>query len=261
MSGETGRTTGRDERFSYISTRISKQGFVNVDELAEQLDVSRMTIHRDLDALQDRGVLRKTRGGATVQRSTQFESELAFRSTVAIPEKRKIARAAAELINDFDVVVIDDSTSSLELLPYVQKFQGLTVITNYLNVIERLESVPGLNLISLGGQYVAKYRTFMGIVAEDNLKTLCADTVFLSTSSIKGVSLFHQDQRLATLKRAMLMSAEQRVLLMDHTKIGMPALHRVCGLDSFTHLVVDDAIDDKFVNRAEREGVTVIVAG
>lgn len=123
---------------------------MTVDALAAELDVSRMTVHRDLDELQKSGVLRKVRGGASAQRSATFESDLPYRMRTALAEKRAIARAAAELAGEGDVVIIDDSTSAMEVLPHLGGRVPMTIITNFMPVMEALTDNPDMTLIGLG---------------------------------------------------------------------------------------------------------------
>lgn len=257
-TGATPRT--KAERLDYISTAVREAGFVNVDDLVEALGVSRMTIHRDLHELQGLGTLRKVRGGASAQRSTQFESDLSYRQRSAVEEKQRIAAVAADLAADGDVVILDDSTSSLAVLPHLVKRDPLSIITNFLPVMQEVSAHPHVKLIGLGGQFISGYSAFLGMVCERNLEDLFADVVFLSTSSMRGTVLYHQDQRVVMTKRAMMAAAQRRVLLMDHTKIGQGALYRLGNTSEFTHVVVDDRVDDEIVRRLREDGVTVLIA-
>ncbi|HLU64455.1 MAG TPA: DeoR/GlpR family DNA-binding transcription regulator [Protaetiibacter sp.] len=247
-------------RLEHIVTAVMASGFVSVDDLAEQLEVSRMTIHRDLDELQQMGVLRKVRGGASINRSTQHESDLHFRATTAVAEKKRIAAAAVELLNDGEVVIVDDSTTAGGVIPHLAKRPPMTVITNFVPAVNQLVGYPNVNLIGLGGQYEPRYAAFLGKLCEDALADLYADVLFCSTSSVRGTVLYHQDQRVVAVKRAMVRAANVRVLMVDHTKIGQGALYRLGDVEEFTHVVVDDAVTPEQRAALEERGVTVIVA-
>ncbi len=253
-------TMTKAARLEYIRTAVRRDGFVNVDDLAESLRVSRMTVHRDLDELQSLGTLRKVRGGASAQRSTRYESDLPYRLATAVEEKRRIAAAAAELAHDGDVVIVDDSTSALQLLPRLEQLSPLTVITNSMPVLQALGTRNDLSVIALGGLYDVRHAAFLGMLCENNLANLYADVLFASTSSLRGRVLYHQDQHVVTTKRAMIRAAGRRVLLLDHTKIGHGALYRLCDIGEFTHVVVDDKVDDEVVGAIRDVGVEVIVA-
>lgn len=254
------RPRNRAARLDFISREVNARGFVSVEDLVNDLGVSRMTVHRDLDGLQAAGALRKVRGGASAHRSTQFESDLQYRAMAAAAEKKRIAAAAIELMNEGDVIIIDDSTSAFALLPLLEQRLPLTVITNFLPALEHLSHLDGVNVISVGGHYVPRYAAFLGMIAEENLRNLHADVLFASTSSMRGADLFHQDQQVVTTKRAMIESAERRVLLLDHSKIDRVGLHRLCAVEEFTHVVVDEQVPGSSVSMLQDAGVRVIVA-
>ncbi len=254
------RRPAKTARLEYITQATREHGFMHVDDLAEQLGVSRMTVHRDLDELQRLGTLRKVRGGASAQRSTQFESDLAFRSAHAATEKLAIARAAIEFASEGDVVLIDDSTTALALVPLLEDRGSMTVITNFLPALNELAGMHDITTIGLGGQYVSGYAAFLGMVCETAIKGLYADVLFTSTSSILDGTLYHQDQRVVAAKRAMISVSQRRVLLLDHTKFGQGALHQLCEVDEFTDVVVDAGVEPAHVRALEERGVTVHVA-
>jgi DeoR/GlpR family transcriptional regulator of sugar metabolism len=252
-----GKRTGR---LAFIGELVNREGSVTVDALAVELGVSRMTIHRDLDELQESGVLRKVRGGATAHRSTQFESGLQFRGLQAAAEKKRIAKTAAVLASQGDVVIIDASTTALEVVPHLMDRLPITVITNFWTLLRQLDSTPHVNLVGLGGEYVKQYDAFMGVLCEKNLDDLYADVLFASVSAMRNLTVYHQDQRIVTAKRAMMRAAKKRVLLLDHTKVGHGSLHRLGSVTEFTHVVVDDRVEAAVVDEIRDAGVEVMVA-
>jgi DeoR/GlpR family transcriptional regulator of sugar metabolism len=259
-SRDPNAVTNKAERLAYITNLVNQEGFVGVDALADELGVSRMTIHRDLDELQRLRVLRKVRGGASAHRSTQFESDLLFRARSSVNEKRQIAAVAAELISEGDVVLLDDSTTTLEVVPFLENYTPLTVITNFLQTMQRLANAPEINLIALGGEYENRYQAFLGMICERTLADLHADILFASSSALRGTDVYHQDQSVVTAKHAMIRAAEKRVLLMDSSKIGQSALHRVCSVTDFTHVVLDEQADEATRRLIEETGVELIIA-
>lgn len=254
------RARTKAARLSLIGEVVNKRGFVSVDDLTEQLGVSRMTVHRDLEELQRMSTLRKVRGGASAHRSTQFESDLQFRAMSAIDEKKKMARVAAELVSEGDVVIVDDSTTSLEVVPLLIARPPLTIITNFLPAMQQVSNHPDVHLIALGGEFTPRYQSFLGMMCERSLADLYADVLFASSSAVRGLDVYHQDQRIVTAKRAMMAAAQTRVLMVDHSKIDHGALHRLGGIDEFTHVIVDDKVDKSVVKSFEEAGVVVMVA-
>ncbi|OQM76378.1 DeoR/GlpR family DNA-binding transcription regulator [Manganibacter manganicus] len=222
-----------DGRRQGILDLLMEAGTATVDELSARFDVSRMTIHRDLDQLEQEGLLRKIRGGASMQASGQFESDFRYRQRLAGPEKQRIAAAAASMIGPGQTIIIDDSSTAGGVVKHLAELRPLTVITNNLAVIQELAGTAGITLITLGGQYTKKFHGFFGLLAEDTLRSLRADVALVSTSSIHGGSAFHQDQEVVQLKRLMLKAAARKMLLVDHSKFGRPALHFLTELGAF----------------------------
>ncbi len=208
-------------------------GSASVEDMASRFSVSRMTIHRDLDDLEQAGLLRKVHGGASIESSPQFESDFRYRERIALNEKRAIAALAAGLVEAGQTIILDDSSTTGAMAPLLLDLRPLTVITNNLAAIVTLSGVHGITLIALGGQFNKKFNGFFGIVTEEAVRGLRADAAFLSTSAIEGAQAFHQDQEVIQIKRLMLRSARRRYLLADHDKFGRQALHFFTGLDAF----------------------------
>ncbi|GAB5376341.1 MAG: DeoR/GlpR family DNA-binding transcription regulator [Acuticoccus sp.] len=226
-----------EDRRQEIIEVLVQDGSASLEVLSQRFGVSKMTIHRDLDDLEASGLLRKVRGGATIEASSQFESDFRYRARRAVAEKRRIARAAARFVEPGMSVMVDDGSTSQLLAPHLAEARPLTVITNNLAVIEVLAGAGGINLIAIGGTYSRKFNGFFGIVAEDNLKGLRADMAFVSSSAIDRLSAFHQDQEVVQVKRQMIRSAARRYLLADHEKFGRTALHFLADLDVFNGIV------------------------
>ena len=239
-----GSSLAPEQRQERIAELVLKQPFIAAKDLAERFDVSLMTIHRDLDELEAHGVLRKVRGGATPQASSLFESNVRYRLTVASEEKQALARAALVQIEPGQAVLIDESTTGLALARLVPARVPLTVITNSLSVMQELRSVRDIKLIVLGGDYWPRHEAFCGLACEAAVSALRADVLFMSSTAISGGVAYQPDQDMAIAKRAMIAAGGRRVLLVDHSKFGRVALHRLAPLTAFDLVMTDDGIDD-----------------
>jgi DeoR/GlpR family transcriptional regulator of sugar metabolism len=238
--GDRGQLLRQDR----IAEMVLKQSFVAAKDLAELCGVSLMTIHRDLDELESRGVLRKVRGGATPQPSSLFESNVRYRLTMAGADKLALARAALPQIEPGQAVLIDESTTGLMLARLLPEREPLTVITNSLLVMQELRAARDVKLIILGGDYWPRHEAFCGLACEAAVSALRADILFMSTTAISGGVAYQPDQDMAIAKRAMIAAAARRVLLVDHTKFGRVALHRLAPLTDFDLIMTDDGIDE-----------------
>lgn len=247
-------------RQTEIAGYILANGTVTATSLAARFGVSLMTVHRDLDELERRGVVRKHRGGVTAQPSSVFESHLTYRLAQAPRAKAAIARAARNLIEPGMAVMLDDSTSALALAHLLNDVKPLTLITNFLEVIRMARSWEGVRLIALGGEYNASHDSFLGVPCIEALAGLRVDVLFASTSKVSQGFVFHQEQEIVLVKRAMLAAAARRILLADHTKLGRLALHRLAPLTDFDTVITDDGASEETLREMREAGVEVVVA-
>jgi DeoR/GlpR family transcriptional regulator of sugar metabolism len=250
-TGANNRTL-RQER---IAEAVLRSDFVSAKDLVQLLDVSLMTIHRDLDELEASGVLRKVRGGATPQPSSLFESNVQYRLSVAVAEKQALARFALTLVEPGQAVMVDESTTALALARLLPTRAPLTVITNGLSAMQELKGSKEIRLIVLGGDYWRRHEAFCGLACEAAVSSLRADLLFMSTNAISGGIAFQPDQEFAIAKRAMIAAAARRILLVDHSKLNRVALHRLAPLNAFDLVAVDDGVDEAGVRQLRDAGV------
>jgi DeoR/GlpR family transcriptional regulator of sugar metabolism len=242
---------------------VKARGRVRIDDLAHQFGVSTMTIHRDLDYLDAAGMLRKVRSGAEAPPSEAFERNVELRKVLNLAEKRAVADAAvawAASQIDMQAVAIDDSTTALHVLPRLFEHLPLTVVTNFLPAVNELSAEPGIRLNAIGGDFVPEFSSFIGPQSIRALRDVHYDVLFMSVSAVSRGMCFHPSEMAADLKRAFMDSAELCVLMIDHTKLARRAIHRICSLEEFDMVVVDDGLDTEEVVRLEATGVNVLVA-
>jgi DeoR/GlpR family transcriptional regulator of sugar metabolism len=236
---------GPSSRQKWITEYILERGSLEVDELSEQFQVSRMTIHRDLDELEKQGVLRKSRGGATVHPSYLFESDIRFRLNAATAEKEAIARFASSLVEPGQVILLDDSTTTIALAQHLKHIKPLTVITNCLHIMEIMHEEHDIRLIALGGDYLPRFDAFTGIICEKAINSLRANLLFMSVSAVSRCVAYHQEQEIVKVKQAMMNSSAEKILLVDHTKFGKVALHHLSPLEKFNQVLIDSRVEKK----------------
>lgn len=255
-------TASRRDRLERIRAWVVEDGFVRVERLAEAFGVSTMTVHRDLDELERQGWLRKVRGGATAQPSVHFHGDVRHRLRTQEAAKEQLARAAAaRFLSPGASVMLDESTTAYALVDLLPEHGPLTVVTHFLPAISELAGKPGVDLIALGGTYFPAYDAFFGIRTVSAIETLRADVLFMSTTAISDGVCCHQSEETLAVKRALMAAARSKVLLVDHTKFEMQALHELAPLDAFDMVIVDDRTPDARVAELRDAGIAVEVAG
>jgi DeoR/GlpR family transcriptional regulator of sugar metabolism len=251
---------GPDSRREALADHVLSAGSVSAADLAELFGVSLMTIHRDLDELERQGIVRKYRGGVTAQPSGVFESNVAYRKKSMQRAKDAIAAHVAGMVEPGMAVMLDDSTTALALARQLVGITPLTVVTNFLEALNLLARERDIRLMALGGDYDPLHDSFLGMSCVDAISSLHVDLCFVSTSAVSGGFAYHQEQHIVSVKRAMLDSAARSVLLVDHTKLGRVALHRVAPLSVFDRVVVDDGASAEALRELDEHKVAHEVA-
>ncbi|MFI5613521.1 DeoR/GlpR family DNA-binding transcription regulator [Amycolatopsis sp. NPDC051903] len=257
MSSDKSPAHSRESRQQMLVDYVFNTGSATIGDLVDLTGVSNMTVHRDIDELVRRGLLRKYRGGVSAMPSTVFESNAEYRMNAHAGAKRLIAMNAVEHVEPGMSVLLDDSTTALALAKLLPPMAPLTVATNYLGAIDVLKDVEDLRLICIGGDYSPTHDSFLGMQCLEAIERLSVDIAFVSTSAMNTEMTYHQEPEIVMVKRAMLASARRKVLLMDASKMERTALHRLAPLGDFDLLIVDEEIDahlaDELRSRVELE--------
>jgi DeoR/GlpR family transcriptional regulator of sugar metabolism len=244
-----------------VRRRVAELGFARVDQLAQECGVSIMTVHRDLDELEARGFLRKVRGGATSAPTRTFHGDLAHRMQAQVREKRLMAEFAVRTeIVPGQVVALDDSTTALALARLLPRYAPLTVVTHFLPIIRALADQPGIELIGLGGRFVPSYDSFLGQATAAAAAELQTDVLVMSTTAVTDGVCYIQSQDTVITRRALVANAGRTVALIDHTKFGRRALHRLVDLADLDRVVVDPDTPPEIVDDLAQRSVRVEVA-
>jgi DeoR/GlpR family transcriptional regulator of sugar metabolism len=241
----------------YVMTHDGAQ----IDDLAARCAASRMTIHRDLNALAEQGLVRKVRGGVTTSSNGIVESSFLHRSRRAAAEKRAIAALAVTLIQPGDVVALDDSTTSRFLAERLAGVMPLTVVTNSLGIATMLSQRRDCHLVMLGGQYHPTFDAFLGLLCEQAIGALRANTVFMSVSAIHGLAAYHQEQDIVKAKHALMRIVDRRVLMVDSRKFGISALNHLADLSEFDIVITDSGLEAPMRARLRDAGIDLRIAG
>ncbi|WP_198672239.1 DeoR/GlpR family DNA-binding transcription regulator [Pseudogemmobacter bohemicus] len=228
-----------------------------IRDLAEELRVSLMTVHRDLYELEREGLVRRVRGAVSAEKSLLFESSYNYRTRNQVDEKRRLARAAVARLEPGNAIMADDSSTVFHICDFLPEVTPLTVVTNAVPVLERLRGVPDIDLISTGGRYHQGYNGYFGAACDEAIGRYHVDVAILSTTTIQGMAIFTPDELVMRAKRAMMKSARRRFLLADASKFGFTALNYVADLTDFDLILLAGDVPADSLARLRDTGAKV----
>ncbi len=257
--GSPAATSKSERRRAEIMRMLMDGGSTQIKDLAERLEVSLMTVHRDLNDLQEQGLVRRVRGSVSAEKTMLFESSYLYRTRQHVAEKQRLGRAAVAHIEPGNAVIWDDSSTTYHVCDYIASVTPLTVITNALPVMERLYGVPEVDLIALGGRYHRGYNGFFGMACERAIRTYHVDVALMSTTTIQGLSLYTQDEQVVRAKQAMMAIARKKILLVDASKFHFTALMHVAELTDFDAVIVTGEVDAGIIGGMRDAGVRLEV--
>ncbi len=248
-----------EERRKKIIAQLLDRKHVTVKELAASMDVSGATVRRDLKALADEDELLLVHGGATLTRKRDFS----FRAKQlrAVDEKRIIGRLAASLVLDADQVFLDSGTTCSEMVPYLKKMHGVTVLTNSARLALEL-SAPGLSVFLIGGEYRPDRMDTVGPMAMSTLNQVRGYVAFVGADGFSmdfGPSA--SDVASAHLHRLVVENAREAVLLVDSSKFGGASLFQIVDWPWINKLVTDRKPDQQWKRFFEEKNIEVIFPG
>lgn len=245
-----------------ILDRVVAEGSCSAQELSAVFDVSIMTIHRDLDELERRGVVRKFHGGVTALPSAVFEAQMSFRMAANQNQKERIAQAALRHVEPGSVLLLDDSSTVLQMVSGLADLAPLHVATTCMTALRQLseEADDGLRIIGLGGDYDAMHDSFVGSACVEQIEGIRADAFFMSTSAVNATDCFHQEERIVSVKRAMMRVATKRYLLVDGSKFGKVALHKLAPLHDFDLIICDEDTPAEALAQLSHAGIAYEIA-
>jgi DeoR/GlpR family transcriptional regulator of sugar metabolism len=257
-----GRASKASVRQRQILDLVVSRHSCSAQDLAQAFDVSLMTIHRDLDELERRGVVRKFHGGVTAMPSAVFEAQMSFRIAAHPEEKEKVAQAALRHVEAGSAILLDDSSTVLPMVPGLADLAPLHVATSCMTTLRQLADISdvGISVIGLGGDYDPMHDAFVGTVCLDQIAGLRVDAFFMSTSAVKGAEAFHQEARIVAVKRAMMRVATRRYLVVDGSKFGRVALHKVAPLTDFDLVICDSSTSAEHLRELDTAGVAYEIA-
>lgn len=248
------------ERHQQIINKLQNEGKVNVANLCADLDVSSVTIRKDLKLLEDKGLLFRTHGGATLNNPYTIDRPVNEKEKIQFDEKLEIGAAAAALVQPNDSILIASGTSVLALAKCIKPKDSLTVTTSALNVALELLRHPEVEVLQLGGMLRKSSSSVTGPYAESILSDFSFSKLFLGVDGIDlEFGLTTTNVMEAHLNRRMIQVAQKTIVLADSTKFGKRGFGRICGFEDIDQIITDKGISEYFVQELEGMGIKVTI--
>jgi DeoR family transcriptional regulator of aga operon len=248
------------ERHTKILQLIDERGKVEVGELSRLFRISEVTIRNDLKDLHKRGLVRRAHGGAVRIETVNIDPSLQVKAALRADEKQRIGAAAAALIKDGDSVILDSGTTTQQIAKQIKGRKDLTVITNGINVAMELLGAKDVRLVLLGGMVRQNSYSAVGHFAEDMLRQLSADKLFLAVDACDldfGLSTPNPEE--SKVNQAMVQIAKEKILVADSSKFGKRSLSRIVPLSAIDKVITDDALATDMQAELRARGVEVVI--
>ncbi len=249
------------ERHQFILQELKIKGSINIQDLSDSLEVSGVTIRKDLKMLEDKNLLFRTHGGASINNPYAIERPIQEKQHINNDEKQRIARAALSLLGNNDSIMIGSGSTVYELASQLQSNRPLTVITPALKVSVELSNKPNIEVLQLGGVIRQNSSSVAGNFAEYMLNNISCGLIFLGVDGIDlnfGFTISNLTE--AGLNQKMIKTAQSVVILADHTKFGKRGIAKICNIEDVRYLITDDLAPKEAISALEDAGIKVIIA-
>ncbi|MDR1929928.1 MAG: DeoR/GlpR family DNA-binding transcription regulator [Treponema sp.] len=249
------------ERFDKIKDYLLKNEYADIKDLADMLDISTATVRRALKHLEKEQVVDLTRGGAILaKRGSLYEYPYKIKQEINAEEKRRIARDAIQRIGRNESIFLDASTTVCAMTQFMLNLQDITVATNDMNIAQNLINAEYLSVTLIGGTLRRHYYTLTGYFAETTLKDLCFDRAFLGIDAISlrgGLMITNIEE--VQIKRKVISSSHEIIVLCDHSKFEQESFLNVCGCEDVNLIITGKELDRKLYKKYTDAGLKIIL--
>jgi len=257
------------ERERMILDSLGESGFVSFRDLESCVAASPATIRRDLDRLEEAGVITRVRGGAKRVGGGNGSSSTSEDGLSGVPfhenigrnrgAKEAIGRAAAALCIPGEGVMIDGGSTTLQMCPHLDGL-SLQVLTNSLHIVSALLPQPTTRILIPSGQVFREQNIVLSAAGDDGMPRFLAPKLFMGAASMGPAGLMQADVILVAAERRLIERADEIIVLVDSSKFSGPSGNVVCALDEIDVVVTDSGIEPPHVAMMEAAGIRVIIA-
>jgi len=249
----------KENRKKYLLNLIEEEDFVKVSDIAKQLDITKMTVRRDLNELEEKGFLIRKYGGAVKSEAITNIFTFDKRLKEMEDEKDAICRKAADFIEKNDTVFIDCGTTLYKICKYIKNKKGLRVITNSLPVISELINHKNIHLTLIGGKIIHERKSVYGSMALKNLNEYHIHKSFIGANGLtieNGLSSY--DEQEGEITQKIIEKTSVNYLLCDSSKIGKNSYYIFSPITSIQNIITDDKVDKKIIKKLKKLKIKII---
>jgi DeoR family transcriptional regulator of aga operon len=248
------------DRHKHILDKLDLNGFVTVNDLSQEFNVSLVTIRKDLKLLEERNLLFRSHGRAIPADPYVAEHPVNIKERVHATEKRRIAIEAGSNLETNESIIIASGTSVIEFAKHIKKTEGLTVLTASLDTALILSENPNIDVIQLGGTIRRSSSSVVGPISEKMLSELTFSKLFLGVDGIDiEYGLTTTNIMEASLNKQMIKAAQKIIILADSSKFGKKGFGRICGIEDVDQIITDRGIDESTKNKLIELGIDVTI--
>lgn len=250
-----------EQRKKMILNKLVSEEKLYVPELAEVLNVSSETIRRDLNQLEKEGKLKKVYGGAILTNSDTLEPSFEQKTNINSTEKHSIAKIASSLIEDGDIIMVGNGTTTLEIVRYLTDKKNITLITHSEPVLHlAIEAFKG-KVIFLGGEVDLHQQSTHGPLAELTVKQIKANKAFISAGGISiNDGITDYDLNEARMSQLLMERSDELIVLADHTKFGETTFSHICELDQVSTIISDWNFPEEWKRILKEHHIRLLIA-
>ena len=229
----------KEERYDQILALLEQEQYISAQKLSQMLFVSLPTVRRDLAELQRRNQVVRSHGGAKKVQGEHTVAPLNFRRTVNAPSKRALCRAAAELVEDNQIIFIDSSTTTLQMADFLGEKKGITVITNGIPLATALVK-KGIKTYCTGGEIFENSLAHFGSFAEDFIRRFNIDTLFFSCHGVSEQGQLTDPSLPETqIRKVAIQQSKRTVFLCDESKFSLSTPYNLVSIRTLDCIITD----------------------
>ncbi|MDU2557819.1 MULTISPECIES: DeoR/GlpR family DNA-binding transcription regulator [Anaerococcus] len=230
----------QEERLSFIIETLDEKERVSVGELAQKLDVSEVTIRKDLKELEEKKVIKRTHGGAIRIKKNVEELTTDSKKHMKTIEKENIAKLASGLLDNSMTIFLDAGTTTSKLAKYLKEFKDLTVISYDLELALALSKYPKIKTYILGGYIENKTRTVLSLDGYENLSRFHADICFMGTDAYDDNFVYSTSETKGRIKSKMIENSRVSVMMTDTSKYPSKGLYSFGKIGNFDYFITEE---------------------